>query len=126
MPKNYSSLRINKDILEITKSPIEGIGIISLDNNPKEYIVNTRIMSGIYEGYCLQMLLTFPENYPIFPPKILIYPGQRFDNTYHHHIFEDKSIDENGGHFKKFSSIYYKMTFYLLHNNFQVGMQVIL
>ena len=111
MPKNYSSIRINKDILEITKSPIEGIGIISLDNNPKEYIVNTRIMSGIYEGYCLQMLLTFPENYPIFPPKILIYPGQRFDNTYHHHIFEDKSIDENGGHFKKFC-------FDLLQNDF--------
>ena len=111
MTKNYSLLRINKDILEITKYPIEGIGIVSLNNNPKEYIVNTRIMSGIYEGYCLQMLLTFPDNYPIFPPKILIYPGQPFDNSYHHHIYEDNNIDENGGHFKKFC-------FDLLQNDF--------
>ena len=111
MAKNYSILRINKDILEITKYPIEGIGIVSLDNNPREYIVNTRIMSGIYEGYCLQMLLTFPDNYPISPPKILIYPGQPFDNTYHHHIFEDSSIDKTGGHFKKFC-------FDLLQNDF--------
>ena len=111
MTKNYSLLRINKDILEITKYPIEGIGIVSLNNNPKEYIVNTRIMSGIYEGYCLQMLLTFPDNYPIFPPKILIYPGQPFDNSYHHHIYEDNNIDENGGYFKKFC-------FDLLQNDF--------
>ena len=109
--KNTSLLRINKDIEEIEKSPIEGIGIVSLDNNPKEYIVNIRIMAGIYEGYCLQLLLTIPDNYPIFPPKILIYPGQPFDGTYHHHIFQDNREDENGGHFKKFC-------FDLLENDF--------
>ena len=111
LSKNTCLLRINKDIQEIHKSPIEGIGIVSLDNNPKEYIVNIRIMSGIYEGYCLQLLLTIPDNYPIFPPKILIYPGQPFDGTYHHHIFEDMSKDEDGGHFKKFC-------FDLLENDF--------
>ena len=100
--KNTSLLRISKDIKEIQNSPIEGIGIVSLDNNPKEYIVNIRIMAGIYEGYCLQLLLTIPDNYPIFPPKILIYPGQPFDGTYHHHIFQVKRKDENGGNFKKF------------------------
>ena len=28
--------RINKDLKEITKYPIEGVGIVSLDNDPKK------------------------------------------------------------------------------------------
>ena len=103
--------RINKDIKEINNSPIEGIGIISLDNDPMKYIVNIRIMTGIYEGYCLQLLLKFSDNYPILPPKILIYPGQMMDNTYHHHIFKDNELDEQGKPFNKFC-------FDLLDNDF--------
>ena len=106
-----SLIRINKDIIEITKNPIEGIGIVSLEDNPMQYIVNIRLMSGIYEGFCLQLLLTFTNNYPINPPKILIYPGQHFDGTYHHHIFEDLKRDEYG---RKF----YKLCFDLLDNDF--------
>ena len=109
--KNLSLKRIYKDIKEITESPIEGIGIVSLNNNPYEYIVNIRLMEGIYEGFCLQLLLTISDNYPISPPKILIYPGQIFDNTYHHHIFKDFKTDENGGNFNKFC-------FDLLENDF--------
>ena len=109
--KNLSLKRINKDIIEITKSPIEGIGIVSLNNNPMEYIVNMKLMAGIYEGYCLQLLLTFSDNYPIYPPKILIYPGQPFDNTYHHHIYQDSKKDEYDGYFNKFC-------FDLLENDF--------
>ena len=103
--------RINKDLKEIAKSPLEGIGIASLDNDPKKYIVNMRIMSGVFEGYCLQLLLTFPDQYPIKPPTILIYPGQYFDNTYHHHIFQSNLKDEEGNHFQKFC-------FDLLQNDF--------
>ena len=111
LSQKLSLKRINKDIIEITKNPIEGIGIISLNNNPMEYIVNIKLMTGIYEGYCLQLLLIFSDNYPIYPPKILIYPGQPFDNTYHHHIFKDSRKDENGGNFNKFC-------FDLLDNDF--------
>ena len=103
--------RINKDLKEINNSPLEGIGIVSLNNNPFKYVVNTRIMSGIFEGYCLQMLLTFPEQYPIKPPKILIYPEQYLDNTYHHHIFKSDLKDDQGRHFNKFC-------FDLLENDF--------
>ena len=103
--------RINKDIKEITKSPVEGIGITSIDNDPMKYVVNLRLMSGLYEGYCLQLLLTFTDNFPTKPPKILIYPGQAIDGQYHHHIFIDDLIDENGIHFKKFC-------FDLLENDF--------
>ena len=103
--------RINKDIKEINKSPLEGIGIISLDNDPMKYVVNIKIMSGVYEGYFLQLLLTISDNYPIKPPKILIYPGQNFDNIYHHHIFRSDLKDEKNRHFNKFC-------FDLLDNDF--------
>ena len=103
--------RISKDLKEITKSPIEGIGIVSLDNDPKKYVVNMKIMNGIFEGYCLQLLLTFSDNYPIKPPRILIYPGQGLDNSYHHHVFKSDIKDEKGNYF-------YKFCFDLLENDF--------
>ena len=103
--------RINKDIREIIKYPVEGIGIASLDNDPMKYVVNIRLMGGPYEGYCVQLLLTFNDNYPTKPPKILIYPNQAIDGQYHHHIFQDSLKDENGHNFKKFC-------FDLLDNDF--------
>ena len=103
--------RINKDMNEITKSPIEGIGIVSIDNDPMKYVVNLCLMTGIYNGYCIQLLLTFTDNYPTKPPKILIFPNQAINNEYHHHIFPDHSVDENGHYFKKFC-------FDLLDNDF--------
>jgi len=109
--KNIAIKRINKDMKEITQSPIEGIGIASIDNDPFKYVVNICLMAGPYEGYCIQLLLTFSENYPMKPPKILIYPGQAIDGQYHHHIFKDSLKDENGLYFKKFC-------FDLLDNDF--------
>ena len=109
--KSLCLTRINKDLKEINKSPLEGIGIISLDNDPMKYIVNIKIMSGIYKGYCLQLLLTFSDDYPRRPPKILIYPGQLLDNTYHHHIFKDNLLDQKRRNF-------YKFCFDLLDNDF--------
>ena len=107
MSKNklISMKRIEKDISEIRKNPIKGIGIIQYENDFMKYIVNIQLLTGIYEGYCLQLLLTFTEYYPVKPPKILIFPNQAFDNSYHHHIF----YDHDG--FKKFC-------FDLLDNDF--------
>ena len=99
--KNLSTKRINNDIKDIYNNPIEGIGIVSLNNDIMKYIVNIMLLSGPYKGYCLQLLLTFPDSYPINPPKILIYPNQLFDNLYHHHIFPDDKKDEDGNSFKK-------------------------
>ena len=57
--QKYSIKRINRDLKEIMDNPIEGIGIISLNDNPMEYIVNIKLMEGIYKNYCLQLLLIF-------------------------------------------------------------------
>ena len=103
--------RINKDMKEITKSPVEGIGIASLENDPMKYVVNIRLMSGPYKDYCVQLLLTFPDTYPSKPPKMLLYPDQAIDGQYHHHIFQDSLRDENNHYFKKFC-------FDLLDNDF--------
>ena len=109
--KSIAIKRINKDIKEITKSPIEGIGIVSLFADVMNYIVNIKLLQGPYTNYCIQLLLTFPDEYPTKPPKILIYPNQALDGQYHHHIFPDNKMDENGKHFKKFC-------FDLLDNDF--------
>ena len=85
--KSIAIKRINKDIKEITKSHIDGIGIISLPNDPVKYIVNIKQMEGPYKNYCVQLLLTFPENYPTVPPNILIYPNQEIDGQYHTIIY---------------------------------------
>ena len=97
--------RISKDIQEITKNPVEGIGIIQYENDFLKYIVNIKLMNGVYKGFCLQLLLTFSDSYPTKPPKILIFPGQNFDGSYHHHVFSDY----NG---------FYKFCFDLLDNDF--------
>ena len=104
--------RINRDIKEITKNPIEGIGIAPIDEDPMRYVINMRLMTGPYQGYCVQLLLIFSDSYPTKPPKILIIPNQAIDEQYHHHIFIDEnSRDENNSHFKKFC-------FDLLDNDF--------
>ena len=109
--RNLALRRINKDMKEISQNPIEGIGICSLEGDPMKYVVNIMLMNGPYKGYCVQLYLTFPDSYPSKPPKILIYPNQAIDGQYHHHIFPDYSIDENGQNFKKFC-------FDLLDNDF--------
>ena len=86
--------RITNDLKEITNCPLEGIGIASLNNDPMNYVVNIKLMTGPYEGYCIQLLLTIPDEYPIKPPKMLIYPGQTINGSYHHHIFDDYSGNE--------------------------------
>ena len=44
---------LNNDIKEIYQNPIEGIGIVSLDNDIMKYIVNIMLLSGPYKDYCI-------------------------------------------------------------------------
>ncbi len=108
--RNLAIKRISNDLKEIVNCPLEGIGIASIDNDPMKYVVNIKLMMGLYEGYCIQLLLTFSDNYPTKPPKILIYPGQTINGEYHHHIFEQE-YKRNDGYFKGFC-------FDFLENNF--------
>ena len=66
--RTLSIKRINNDLKEITNCPLEGIGIAPIDNDPMNYVVNIQLMTGIYEGYCVQLFLSFSDNYPTNPP----------------------------------------------------------
>lgn len=84
--KLVAQKRIEKDLKEFEKSPLEGIGIVSYNNNFYEYVANIELLNGPYLGYCVQLLIKIPNTYPINPPEITLFPNQ-IDNSYHHHIF---------------------------------------
>ena len=110
---SLAKMRINKDMKEIINNPLEGIGIAPIDESLMRYVINMRLMAGPYEGYCVQLLLIFSDNYPTKPPKILIYPNQAIGGNYHHHIFI------GGGYFgNEDYSRYKKFCFDLLDNDF--------
>ena len=78
--------RIKEELNEIKNFPLEGIDIVSLDNEFTEFIINIELLYGIFEGYCIQLLLKFNYNYPKSLPKILIFPGQKIE-SFHNLIF---------------------------------------
>ena len=100
--------RVTNDMNELNKCPLEGIGVAQIDNDPLKFVVNIELMSGPYIGYKVQLLMTMSENYPINPPKLLIYPNQMIGEHYHHHIFRTY-------HEKEY---YYKFCINLLENEF--------
>ena len=102
--------RVTNDMKELNKCPLEGIGVAQIDNDPLKFVVNIELMSGPYIGYKVQLLMTMSENYPINPPKLLIYPNQMIGEHYHHHIFRTYHEKEN----------YYEFCINLLENVFNM------
>jgi ubiquitin-protein ligase len=81
--------RIQRDLNEMECEPVGGIGIAKVSSDDDFlYVVNIKIMDGIYEGIIVQMEMTIPETFPVNAPKMLIYPGQSFGQEFHHHIYE--------------------------------------
>ena len=83
--------RVSNDLKELSKFPLEGIGIAPIAEDPMQYVINMELMTGPYAGFKVQLLLTLSEEYPIKPPKVLIYPRQVLDSSYHHHVFNDSN-----------------------------------
>ena len=102
--------RVTNDLKELNKCPLEGIGVAQIDNDPLKFVVNIELMSGPYIGYKVQLLMTMSENYPINPPKLLIYPNQMIGEHYHHHIFRTYHEKEN----------YYEFCINLLENEYDM------
>ena len=61
---------------DLSKCPLEGIGLSVIDSHHMKFILNMQIMSGPYEGNKVQLLMIMSEEYPIKPPKMLIFHGQ--------------------------------------------------
>ncbi len=81
--------RISNDMKELTTSPLEGIGIVQF-NNLFKYIINMELITGLYLGYKIQLLMTIPEDFPINPPKIEIFFGRCIKSIFHNHIFSNQ------------------------------------
>ncbi|MBQ7621408.1 MAG: hypothetical protein IJV02_03240, partial [Candidatus Methanomethylophilaceae archaeon] len=93
----------------LAKCPLEGIGVSMIDSDQMQFVVNMQLMTGPYEGYKVQLLMTMSEEYPIKPPKMLIYSGQRIGmGGFHHHIFQG-------------AKGYMKFCIDLLDNDFQMN-----
>ena len=80
--------RISNDLKELAKSPLEGVGIAQMVDDPMKYVINMELMTGPYLGYKVQLLMTIFEDYPIKPPKLEIFPNQAINSGYHGHIFD--------------------------------------
>ena len=79
--------RIANDMKELAQCPLEGIGIALIENDPMKFIVNMELMTGPYEGYKVQLLMTINDEYPIKPPKMVIFPNQLIGMGFHSYIF---------------------------------------
>ena len=87
--------RIANDMKELSKCPLEGIGMAPIDNDPMKFVINMELMTGPYEGYKVQLLMTMSNEYPIKPPKMLIFPDQLIGMGFHHHVLQgDKGYME--------------------------------
>ena len=87
--------RIANDMKELVKCPLEGIGMASIDNDPMKFVINMELMTGPYEGYKVQLLMTMSNEYPIKPPKMLVFPDQLIGMGFHHHVLQgDKGYME--------------------------------
>ncbi|MBP5421564.1 MAG: hypothetical protein J6Y78_03875 [Paludibacteraceae bacterium] len=84
--------RIANDMKELAKCPLEGIGMASIDNDPMRFVVNMELMTGPYKGYKIQLLMTMSDEYPIKPPKMLVFPNQLIGmGGFHHHVLEGEN-----------------------------------
>lgn len=79
--------RITNDMKELEKFPLEGIGMASIENDPMKFVINMKLMTGPYEGYKVQLLMTMSDEYPIKPPEIVIFPNQLIGEGFHSQIF---------------------------------------
>ena len=101
--EKVSTLTIIKaKIKELLKYPIEGIGIGKEEDNFFNYVVNIKIMKGIFEGYFIQMLIKFSLKFPILPPTVLIYPDQNI--VFYLKFMCLSDIIYNDNYFYKFES----------------------
>ncbi|KRX02559.1 Ubiquitin-conjugating enzyme/RWD-like protein [Pseudocohnilembus persalinus] len=80
--------RIIKEYLNVQNNPLPGIAITQKQKNDyQSFIVNIKVLDGIYKNICLHFELKISNEYPIIAPKVNIFPGQALSYPYHHHIY---------------------------------------
>lgn len=69
--QDYSTKRLLKDLRDLEINPLDNISASPLEKDLYTWHVNLRGIKGTpYEGGIFHLIMNFPENYPISPPKI--------------------------------------------------------
>ncbi|KAG0281612.1 ubiquitin-conjugating enzyme E2 G1 [Linnemannia exigua] len=86
---SQSSLLLKKQLKELTKNPVEGFsaGLVDDDNIFEWEIVIMGPQDTLYEGGFFKARMTFPEDYPLMPPKL------KFDTEmYHPNVYPNGDV----------------------------------
>ena len=83
--------KIYDDLREIVYNPIEGVNII-LNEDPMEMKGSIKLIDGNFKDFIINLMIKFSFDYPIIPPKLLIYPSQLII-LYHSGIYKSKEYE---------------------------------
>ncbi|KAI7830716.1 ubiquitin-conjugating enzyme/RWD-like protein [Gamsiella multidivaricata] len=84
-----STLLLAKQLKELTKNPVEGFSAGLLDDN-NIYEWEIMIMGPqdtLYEGGFFRAIMTFPQDYPLMPPKLKF-----TTDIYHPNVYPDGEV----------------------------------
>ncbi|KAH8823796.1 ubiquitin-conjugating enzyme [Flagelloscypha sp. PMI_526] len=81
---NNSSLLLKRQLLELTKKPVEGFsaGLVDESNLYEWEILIIGPPDTLYEGGFFKARLTFPDEYPLLPPKMKFLTSMWHPNIY--------------------------------------------
>jgi len=98
-----SSLLLRRQLLELTKRPVEGFsaGLVDEDNILEWEVIIMGPPDTLYEGGILKTRLTFPQEFPLMPPKLkfmtqMWHPNIYADGTLCISILHDPGEDQYG------------------------------
>jgi len=78
--------RLNRDLKELEKSPVEGAAICPVNDQMFEMHGNLIIPEGPYMGLLIHFIINIPAAYPLSSPAGSIAPGYPFNDRHHEHI----------------------------------------
>ena len=67
---NSAIRRLMRDLKELNSEPFDTISAAPLQGNLMEWHCNLRPPSGPYLGAIFHLILKFPRDYPLSPPKV--------------------------------------------------------
>jgi ubiquitin-protein ligase len=80
--------RLMKDINIMKSTTLPGLSASPLEEDIFTWHATVQILSGIYEGCNIHLIIKFPDDYPFQPPLIYVHSGQSFNRNFHSHIYE--------------------------------------
>ncbi|XP_006455870.1 hypothetical protein AGABI2DRAFT_195199 [Agaricus bisporus var. bisporus H97] len=83
-PSNTASLILKRQLAELTKSPVEGFsaGLVDDGNLYEWEVMIIGPPDTLYEGGFFKSRLTFPQDYPLSPPKMKFITEMWHPNIY--------------------------------------------